>query len=108
MTDDTSFPTAIVPSRPGALRERWDTLARRIGDPLTTLFVEAATNPDSKQRIQAASELLPYRYPRLKMSEVNHTGGGGPAVNIQINITPPNQEKVIHPSSVIPSVDPLD
>jgi hypothetical protein len=108
MTDDTSFPTTLVPVRPVPLAERWDTLARRIKDPVVTLFT-ALESPDPEMRFKAAAELMPYRYPKLKASEVNFTGagGGGPAVAIQINIASPATDRV-QVSSVTPPVDPLD
>lgn len=118
MTDD-SFPTAILPARAKGhvpLAERFDALARRIGDPLTTLFLslqatrvvtvsegQAVEVPDQEMRFRAAAELMPYRYPKLKASEVHFTGqGGGPTVNIQINVEAPTQV-----SAVTPAVDPL-
>jgi len=107
MTDDTSFPTAIVPARPFAsVRERFDTLARRLGDPMARLFL-LQNAPDQEMQFRAAAELMPYRYPKLKVSDVNHTGAvPGGTLNIQINISPPNREEVV--SLVIPSTDPLD
>jgi hypothetical protein len=121
MTDDTSFPTAIVPARPFAsVRERFDTLARRLGDPMARLFLlqnatttyvlddgSSVERPDQEMQFRAAAELMPYRYPKLKVSDVNHTGATpGGTLNIQINISPPNREEVV--SLVIPSTDPLD
>ena len=120
MTDDTSFPTAIVPSRPGlSTRERFDTLARRLGDPMVRLFLlqhatvpgpEGKEVPDTDMQFKAAAELMPYRYPKLKVSDVHHTGAApGGTLNVQINFLPPpvpDQGKVV--SSVIPPTDPLD
>jgi len=107
MTDDSSFPTSIVPTRPVPLAERWDTLARRIKDPVVTLFTMLESS-DAEMRFKAAAELMPYRYPKLKASEVNFTGagGGGPAVNIQINLGGPKTDPVVV-SSVTSPVDPL-
>ena len=123
--DSEDFPRAIIPSRPAQTREKFDTLARRIADPMVTLFLsmKATTTaiaadgtvkevPDQEMRFKAAAELMPYRYPKLKTTDVNHSGlppGAGGAVNIQINIGSPTSEKVVSvASSVIPPVDPLD
>ncbi len=134
MADDT-FPTAIVPARPNlSTREKFDTLARRLGDPMARLFLltqatvdtvnedgTVTARPDTEMQFRAAAELMPYRYPKLKASEVTHTGSGAPGgVNIQINIgmapqettrvsSPTQVENVVSSvSSVIPPVDPLD
>jgi hypothetical protein len=126
MTDDTSFPTAILPSRPGlSTRERFDTLARRLGDPMVRLFLlqhatvpgpvdpttgEVKEVPDTEMQFKAAAELMPYRYPKLKVSDIHHSGAApGGTLNVQINFLPPpvpDQGKVV--SSVIPPTDPLD
>jgi hypothetical protein len=94
MADDTDFPTAIVPYRPGAVAERFDQLARRFGDPLTKLFILAAAGTTEDTQRMAASELLPYRYPRLRASEMNVNAQGAGQVNIQINIGAPPPTEV--------------
>ena len=105
MTDDP-FPTAIIPVRPQPLSERFDTMARRIKDPVVTLFT-LMESADPEMQFKAAAELMPYRYPKLKASEVNFTGGGGgPTVNVQINFSSPKTDPVVV-SSDTPPVDPL-
>ncbi len=87
MPDEQNFPTAIVPTRPGGISERWDQLARRFGDPLAKLFLIQATTYDEDRAIRAAAELLPYRYPKLKVSETRLSaadGAGGVSVTINI------------------------
>lgn len=105
MTPDSEhFPTAIVPTRPAPTSEKWDTLARRIADPMTTLFcLLQSQDPDT--RFKAAAELMPYRHRKLRPADPEGAGGaGGPTVNIQINVG----DQVSQVSAVIPSVDPLD
>lgn len=135
MTDDTdlaNFPRAPTGLRPTlSTREKFDTLARRLGDPMARLFLltnatidtidekgSVVSRPDTEMQFRAAAELMPYRYPKLKASEVNHTGAVGAGVlNIQINIgsapqataipsSPQRGEEVVSP--VTTPVDPLD
>lgn len=126
MTDDTNLstlPTAILPTRPLATaRERFDTLARRFGDPMARLFMlqhaeithvledgTEVSRPDTEMQFKAAAELMPYRYPKLKVSDVNHSGTApGGTLNVQINISSPPacREEVV--SSVTTPADPLD
>lgn len=107
VADEQDFPTAIVPTRPGTAVERYDDFAAQFGDPMATLFVVQATSPFEENRIRAASELLPYRYPKLKVSEVRFGGAAPGAVNIQINIgspsaADPRQSVVGTPAAVDP------
>lgn len=126
MTDDNSIstlPTAILPTRPLATaRERFDTLARRFGDPMTRLFLlqhstipgvaadgSPVERPDTEMQFKAAAELMPYRYPKLKVSDVNHSGAPpGGTLNVQINISAPQQIKEVEVSAVTIPADPLD
>ena len=124
MTDDTCLPTAIVPARPLATaRERFDTLARRFGDPMVRLFLlQHATvpgadpvtgapveRPDTEMQFKAAAELMPYRYPKLKVSDVNHSGAPpGGTLNVQINFNAPPACTEVEVSAVTPLIDPLD
>ena len=136
MTDDSSLstlPTATLPTRPLATaRERFDTLARRFGDPMTRLFMlQHATvpgiavdgspveRPDTEMQFKAAAELMPYRYPKLKVSDVNHSGAApGGTLNVQINFgaapqvqsvpSSPPQSQDILVSPVTTPADPLD
>lgn len=124
--DSKNFPTAIVPNRSyGSTREKFDTLARRLGDPMARLFllqeakkvdIDGVERPDTEMQFKAAAELMPYRYPKLKVAEVHHTGAGGAGLfNIQINLgvapKETTQEVEVSPSvvsSVTSPVDPLD
>lgn len=102
--DSQDFPVAIIPSRPTPTAQKWDTLARRIADPMVTLFL-ALQSPSEEMRFKAAAELMPYRHRRLRPSDPDGgPGGTGTQVNVQINIGSERQEV----SAVIPSVDPLD
>lgn len=102
MADEQNFPTAIVPTQPGTVVQRFDRLARTFGDPMAKLFMlQRATRreydrdsqlvevPDTEMQFRAAAELMPYRYPKLKVAEVRHSGAGGAGVNIQINFAAP-------------------
>ena len=122
MTGDTALstlPAAQLPTRPLATaRERFDTLARRFGDPMTRLFMlqratlsgpEGREVPDTEMHFKAASELMPYRYPKLKVSDVNHSGAApGGTLNVQINFSLPPQSQDILVSPVTTPADPLD
>lgn len=88
MSDDSHFPTAIIPHRPVDARERFDTLARRFGDPMAKLFLLQNCG-DPELEFKSAAELMPYRYPRLKSSETVINAQGAEQVNIQINIGGP-------------------
>jgi hypothetical protein len=112
MADEQNFPTAIVPTRPGTAIERYDRLAEQFGDPMMTLFVMQSPQLGSENeevRLRAASELLPYRYPKLRSSEMNVNAQGAGQVNIQINIGGPPPPRTLAapaaPSAV--EVDPL-
>ena len=118
MADEHHFPTAIVPAQPGSVAQRFDRLARAFGDPMAKLFLlqsakarhpltgEATDNPDLDMQFKAAAELMPYRYPKLKIQENRgDAGGGGGGVVIQINLggeAPPTID--VTPQ---PEVDPL-
>lgn len=78
-------PTAIIPHRPVPLQERFDLLARRLGDPLVRLFLIASTSQSEENQIRAASELLPYRYPKLRATEVK-LDGASTAIQFNINL----------------------
>lgn len=113
MADEQNFPTAIVPNRPGTAVERYDRLAEQFGDPMTTLFVMQSTtigSADENVRLQAAKELLPYRYPKLRASETTINAQGAGQVNIQINIgggpLPPARPALDTPPPAV-EVDPL-
>jgi hypothetical protein len=107
MSDESQFPTAIVPARPlSSTQEKFDKLAQRFGDPMAKLFVlQQCGNPDLE--FKAAAELLPYRHPRLKQSELAVNAQGAGQVNIQINIggPPPAPSAAAEPVAVTP--DPL-
>lgn len=103
--DPADFPTAIVPIRAAPTSEKWDTLARRIADPMTTLFcLLQSTDPDL--RFKAAAELMPYRHRKLRPADPEGGGGTGQQVNVQINIG--STDQVSQVTTVIPVVDPLD
>ena len=83
--DSEDFPVAIIPSKPAGmepLQDRFDKLARRIADPLTTLFMlQLSLDPDLK--FKAAAELMPYRYRKLKPREdPADRGATGQQVNV--------------------------
>jgi hypothetical protein len=89
MGDEQNYPTAIVPTRPGPAHERFDRLAEQFGDPMTTLFITQSPlvgSKDEELRVRAAAELMPYRYAKLRTSELNVNAQGAGNVNIQINI----------------------
>lgn len=103
--DSEDFPTAIVPTRLAPTIDKWDTLARRIADPMTTLFcLLNSVAPDV--RFKAAAELMPYRHRKLRPADPEGAGGTGQQVNIQINIG--SGDQVSQVTAVIPQVDPLD
>lgn len=104
MADDTSFPTAIVPARPGSTAERWDSLARAYGDPMAKLFLLAATGTTEDTQRMAAAELLPYRFPKLRAQETVINAQGAGQVNVQINIggAPPPPPALPAPADVDP------
>jgi hypothetical protein len=108
--DPEDFPVAIIPTRPAGiepLKDRWDTLARRIGDPLVTLFLLQAPDQPPDLRFKAAAELLPYRHRKLKPHEDPADPTARTQVNVQINLSP-SSAVVSLPSSVISSDSPLD
>jgi hypothetical protein len=85
-SDEQSFPTAIVPTRPGGFIAHYDALAEQYGDPALTLFT-LQRDGDSDMRFKAAAELMQYRHPKLRAETVTHKGAAGAGqVNIQINI----------------------
>jgi hypothetical protein len=116
-SDELSFPTAIVPTRPGAPVERFKNYTRAFGDPMGVLFREMATAtkdiftvdggtktvPDREVRRECAKELMPYGYPKLRASEVTLAAPGG-AIQININIGKPAEPPTI---DVTPP-DPLE
>lgn len=129
--DALSFPTAIVPTRPGGSAvERARKYMRAFGDPMGVLFTdmktatrtefdhttnEAVEVPDREVRRECAKELMPYIYPKLRASEVSlgAGGAGGGAVSITINIGPAPaaaaapQDPVAQAIDVTPADDPL-
>jgi hypothetical protein len=111
MADDQNFPTAIVPARPGTAIERYDRLAHVYGDPMETLMQMQSPvlgSDDEEVRLRAAAELLPYRHPKLKVSEVRHSGDGAPGGGMTININiGAGKDPVTAAVDVTPAVDPL-
>jgi hypothetical protein len=109
MTPDSEhFPTAILPSKPGPLAERWDRLARVLGDPLVVLFEMCGPNTPPDLRFKAAAELLPYRHRRLKPQE-DPTDLARATQNVLVQINFDNSSKPPSlVSAVIPRLDPLD
>jgi hypothetical protein len=108
MADEHNFPTAIVPTRPGTAIERYDKLAEQFADPMVTLFMmqdPVLGSPDDEVRLRAAAELMPYRYPKLKLTEIRGAGGpGGPGgFTININIGAGEKPAI----DITPEVDPL-
>lgn len=105
--DSKDFPTAITPTRPGPLGERFDRLARVFGDPLVTLFtLQQAPDPDL--RFKAAAELMPYRHRRLKPQEDPADRTAATAqVLVQINFDD-SRKQVSLVSAVSTPADPLD
>jgi hypothetical protein len=105
--DALSFPTAIVPTRPGGSAvDRARKYMRAFGDPMGVLFTDMKTAtrevydttsgekievPDREVRRECAKELMPYIYPKLRASEVNlgAAGGAGGGVSVTINIGGP-------------------
>lgn len=104
-------PTAIVPARAGSLAERFDRLSRAFGDPLATLFMTMRATEDEENRIRCASELLPYRYPKLRAQDTTLRAGEGASVSIQINIGAPpaaaDQTIDVTPEAPAEEIDPL-
>jgi len=79
-------------------------MARRIADPVSTMFLLLLSG-DPDVRFKAAAELLPYRYRKLRPADPDGgVGGTGQQVNVQINIG----GEVSQVSAVIPAGDPLD
>lgn len=114
MSDEQNFPTAIVPTRSGSQHERFDTLARRLGDPMARLFLIAASSPSEEMQFRASAELMPYRYPKLRVQETRlsaDTGAGG-GMSITINIGGPPADPALRAVDVTPKPhlppDPLD
>ena len=109
--DSEDFPVAIIPAKPQGLeplRDRFDKLARRIADPLTTLFL-LQLSPDPDLQFKAAAELMPYRHRKLKPKEdPEDRGGPSSQVNVQINFSDGSSKEVSLPSSVTRPADPLD
>jgi hypothetical protein len=105
--ESEDFPKAIIQQRPGPLAERFDRLARVLGDPLVTLFtLQQSLNEDTRHK--AAAELMPYRYRRLKPQEDPQDAAlRAPPVLVQINFQD-SSKQVSLVSSGIPSTDPLD
>jgi hypothetical protein len=108
--DSEDFPVAIIPTRPAGLeplKDRFDKLARRIADPLVTLFtLQLSSDPDLQ--FKAAAELMPYRHRKLKPQEdPSDRGATGQQVNVQINFSDGSSKQVSLPSSVTPT-NPLD
>lgn len=104
-SDEQSYPTAIVPAKPGSSIERYERYAKTFGDPMAKLFLLQNCG-DIEYEFKAAAELMPYRYPKLKVSEVRHSGAPA-AVNIQINMGGPPAPPPA-PRAVAPAVDPLE
>lgn len=103
--DSEDFPKAIIPHRPAPTQERYDTLARRIADPMVTLFLLQQPEYPPDLRFKAAAELMPYRHRKLRPHDPDSSGAAtGQQVNVQIIIG----EERHQVSAVIPTVDPLD
>jgi hypothetical protein len=126
--DALSFPTAIVPTRPGGTAiDRARKYMRAFGDPMGVLFTDMKTatrevtvygqdgsvtkleEPDREVRRECAKELMPYIYPKLRASEVSlgAAGGGAGGVSITINIggPMPTQDPVAAAVDVTPAAE---
>lgn len=100
MADDA--PTAIVPARPGSLEDRWDTLARRLGDPLARLFFVNATSQDEELIIRSSDVLLSYRHPKKKSSDAAAAPAGPPVVfNISLGAAAPRPTIDVTPADPV-------
>ena len=106
-TDDLIKPTAIMPTRPAPLAERYDLLARRFGDPLARLFVIANTSPFEEYRLRASAELLPYRYPKLRAQELSLAAGSQSPITINITLGPAPSAPPAEIDVTPPAGDPL-
>jgi hypothetical protein len=114
MADEQNFPTAIVPTRPGGVEKRWDDMARRFGDPMARLFFLANNSLNEDTQARCASELMPYRYPKLRVQELRAGEGGAGAVSVTINFgaRPDPVARALDvtpvPAALPPAPDPLD
>lgn len=90
-------PTAIIPARPGSFEERWDLLARRLGDPLARLFMVNASTSDEELAIRSSDVLLSYRHPKKRASDAPASADRPPVV-FNINLGPATRTIDVTPS----------
>jgi hypothetical protein len=111
VADDQTFPTAIIPTRPVGIECRYDALAEQFGDPVVKMFRLANGAEDERVQLQAASELMSYRYTKPKAAPdiAISTGGGGLVINIGAPPADPAMQAIdVTPSAPSPQDGDLE